>query len=50
MRIYIDEDMAAGVLVSLLQKAGHDLDVPSSAGMFGRSDANSDEQRFHLSP
>ena len=24
MRIYVDEDMAAGILVRLLQKAGHD--------------------------
>jgi Domain of unknown function (DUF5615) len=38
MRIYIDEDMAAGVLVRLLQKAGHDVEIPSGAGTLGRSD------------
>jgi hypothetical protein len=26
MRIYVDEDMAAGILVRLLQKAGHDVE------------------------
>lgn len=39
MRIYIDEDLASGVLIRLLQAAGHDIDSPSSAGMRGRSDA-----------
>ena len=39
MRIYIDEDMAASVLVRLLQKAGHDVAIPSGAGTLGRSDA-----------
>jgi len=38
MKIYIDEDMAAAVLVRLLQHAGHDVEVPSSAGTLGRSD------------
>lgn len=39
MRIYIDEDMASGLLVRLLQKAGHDVEIPAGAGMMGRSDA-----------
>ena len=38
MRIYVDEDMAAGILVRLLQKAGHGVVVPAAAGMLGRSD------------
>jgi hypothetical protein len=38
MRIYIDEDMAAGLLVRLLRKAGHDVEAPAGAGMLGRSD------------
>jgi hypothetical protein len=39
MRIYIDEDLAAGVLVRLLTAAGHDVETPASAGSLGRSDA-----------
>ena len=31
MRIHIDEDMAAGILVSLLQKAGQDVETPAGA-------------------
>lgn len=38
MRIYIDEDMASGLLVRLLQKAGHDVETPLGAGTLGRSD------------
>lgn len=38
MRIHIDEDMADQTLVRLLQKAGHDVQVPASVGMLGRSD------------
>jgi hypothetical protein len=39
MTIFIDEDMAAGVLVRLLQKAGHNVETPAGAGTLGRSDA-----------
>ena len=39
MRIYIDEDLASGLLIRLLQNAGHDIDFPSAAGRLGRSDA-----------
>ncbi len=39
MRIYIDEDMAAGVLVRLLRVAGHDVEAPTGTGLLGRSDA-----------
>jgi hypothetical protein len=28
MRIYVDEDMASGILIRLLQKAGHDVESP----------------------
>lgn len=38
MKIYVDEDMAAGILVRLLQKAGHDVESPVGAGRLGRSD------------
>jgi predicted nuclease of predicted toxin-antitoxin system len=39
MRVYLDEDLASGLLVSLLVKAGHDVAAPASAGLLGRSDA-----------
>ena len=39
MRIYIDEDMAAGLVVRLLQNAGHDVETPAGLGLLGRSDA-----------
>jgi hypothetical protein len=38
MRIYIDEDLAAGLLVRLLQKAGHDVETPAKASLLGRTD------------
>lgn len=38
MRIYIDEDMASGLLILLLQKAGHDVGAPAAVAMLGRSD------------
>lgn len=38
MRIYIDEDMSHGLLVRLLRTAGHDVEIPASAGLLGRSD------------
>ncbi len=39
MRIYLDEDLASGVLAALLRKAGHDVATPNDAGFLGRSDA-----------
>jgi Domain of unknown function (DUF5615) len=39
MRIYLDEDLASGLLVKLLQKAGHDVATPADAGTLGRADA-----------
>jgi hypothetical protein len=38
MRIYIDEDLAAGMLVRLLRKAGHDVESPAAMNLLGRSD------------
>ena len=39
MRIYLDEDLASGLLAKLLQKAGHDVAAPAGAGLLGRADA-----------
>ena len=39
MRIYVDEDLASGLLIQLLQKASHDVLAPAAIGMLGRSDA-----------
>jgi hypothetical protein len=39
MKIYIDEDTAAGLLVTLLRKAGHDVETANTAKLLGRSDA-----------
>jgi hypothetical protein len=39
MRIYLDEDLASGLLVKLLQKAGHDVSMPAAAGILGKADA-----------
>jgi predicted nuclease of predicted toxin-antitoxin system len=38
MRIYIDEDLAAPLLVRLLVKAGHDVETPAATGLLSRSD------------
>jgi predicted nuclease of predicted toxin-antitoxin system len=40
MRLYLDEDMASPVLARTLQRAGHDVQVPSDVGMRGASDAS----------
>lgn len=39
MRVYLDEDLASGLLAKLLQKAGHDVSTPAAAGVQGRADA-----------
>jgi predicted nuclease of predicted toxin-antitoxin system len=39
MRIYLDEDMLAAVLVALLRKAGHQVVPSRDVGMRGKSDA-----------
>lgn len=39
MKLYIDEDSVHGLLIGLLQRAGHDVEAPSDVGLVGRSDA-----------
>lgn len=39
MRIYLDEDTAAGLLCKPLRAAGHDISDAITAGMTGESDA-----------
>ncbi|HEX5106069.1 MAG TPA: DUF5615 family PIN-like protein [Pirellulaceae bacterium] len=38
MRIYLDEDIAAGQLLTEIRRAGHDVQVPGDAGLLGESD------------
>lgn len=38
MKLYIDDDTAAGLLAILLRKAGHDVQLPSDAGTVGAQD------------
>ena len=38
MRLYLDEDTAAALLVQLLRNAGHDVEVPAGAGLLGEWD------------
>jgi predicted nuclease of predicted toxin-antitoxin system len=39
MRLYLDDDSASGVLARLLQNAGHDVQVPTNAGLAGADDS-----------
>jgi Domain of unknown function (DUF5615) len=39
MRIYLDEDLASGLLAKLLKNAGHDVSTPAATGTLGRADA-----------
>jgi hypothetical protein len=39
MRIYLDEDLASGLLAKLLQKAEHDVATPAAVGNLGQADA-----------
>ena len=39
MNLYLDDDSCAGVLVAMLRKAGHNVQIPADAGMSGRHDA-----------
>jgi predicted nuclease of predicted toxin-antitoxin system len=39
MRLYLDDDTASSLLVKLLRKAAHDVQVPSEAGTAGATDA-----------
>lgn len=38
MKVYLDDDTAAGVLVQLLTKAGYDVSIPRDANMVGADD------------
>ncbi len=38
MRLYLDDDTIETLLVRLLERAGHDLELPRDAGLTGRSD------------
>jgi predicted nuclease of predicted toxin-antitoxin system len=39
MRIYLDDNTASGLLVRLLQRAGHDVQVPTDVGLVGKDDS-----------
>jgi hypothetical protein len=39
MRIYLDDDSAAGLLARLLQQAGHDVQRPVDVGKVGEDDS-----------
>ncbi len=38
MKLYVDEDSVHGLLLRLLKRAGHDIEVPSDVRLVGRSD------------
>jgi hypothetical protein len=38
MRLYLDDDSAEALLVSLLRQAGHEVQVPADVGRIGESD------------
>jgi predicted nuclease of predicted toxin-antitoxin system len=38
MKLYLDDDTASALLVKLLRKAGHDVQVPSDVGLTGAPD------------
>jgi hypothetical protein len=39
VKLYLDDDTCAALLVAVLRKAGHDVLIPSDIGMSGRHDA-----------
>ncbi len=39
MRLYLDDDSAAALLVRLLRQDGHDVQVPADVGLSGEDDA-----------
>jgi hypothetical protein len=39
MRLYLDDDSAAKLLVHLLRRAGHDVETPVDVGLVGEADA-----------
>jgi hypothetical protein len=38
MRIYLDDDSVSGLLIRLLVKAGHDVQIPADVGKAGQDD------------
>jgi predicted nuclease of predicted toxin-antitoxin system len=38
VKLYLDDDIAWGLLAKLLRKAGHDVQLPSEIGMVGQPD------------
>ena len=38
MKLYLDDDSVAVVLVALLQRGGHDVQIPADAGIDGEDD------------
>jgi hypothetical protein len=38
MRLYLDDDIASGLLIQLLRNAGHDVLVPADLGIAGAED------------
>jgi hypothetical protein len=38
MKLYLDDDSVAAVLVALLGRAGHDVEIPADVGLAGRED------------
>ncbi len=38
MRLYLDEDISAVLLIKLLQKAGHDVQTTAGVGLMGQPD------------
>ena len=39
MRIYLDDDSAASLLVRLLRQAGHEVQIPTDVGLWGEDDS-----------
>jgi hypothetical protein len=39
MNLYLDDDSVSGLLVQLLRRAGHDVQLPVDVGKVGRADA-----------
>lgn len=38
MRLYLDDDTVSSLLIKLLRKAGHDVQIPSDVGLSGQPD------------
>jgi hypothetical protein len=38
MNLYLDDNIAGAVLIALLRRAGHDVQIPADAGIAGKRD------------